>query len=146
MNKSKKGMAQFLIARCNASKLFEFIEESFDLLTESVEVLIIVYMYSTVALGRDDRDNVTLAELLSDIIAVITLIHDRMRQLLLLRHLRKHGFKHWALMTLSFCEHKSNTGVFIYTAGMDFGGQTTPRASQSLCGVPPFFFNAPAAC
>lgn len=32
MNQCQKGMAQFLIARGNASKLFEFVEEPFDLL------------------------------------------------------------------------------------------------------------------
>jgi hypothetical protein len=103
-------------------------------------------MCGTVTLGRDDRDNVMLTELLSDVITVIALIHDRMCQLLLLRHLCKHGLKHGALMTGPFREHKSDPGVFIYTASMDFGGQATPRAAQSLCGVPPVFFNAPAAC
>jgi predicted nucleic acid-binding protein len=42
MYQSQKGLAQFLIARGNASKLLEIVEESFDLLTELVEVFIIV--------------------------------------------------------------------------------------------------------
>jgi hypothetical protein len=42
MYQSQKGLAQFLIARGNASKLLEIVEESFDLLTELVEVFVIV--------------------------------------------------------------------------------------------------------
>jgi DNA invertase Pin-like site-specific DNA recombinase len=42
MNQSQKGLAQFLIPRGNASKLLEVVEEPFHLLTEFVEVFIIV--------------------------------------------------------------------------------------------------------
>jgi hypothetical protein len=42
MYQSQKGLAQFLIPRGNASKLLEIVEEPFDLLTELVEVFIIV--------------------------------------------------------------------------------------------------------
>ena len=42
MDQSQKGLAQFLIPRGNASKLLEIVEEPFDLLTEFVEVFIIV--------------------------------------------------------------------------------------------------------
>jgi len=42
MDQSQKGLAQFLIPRGNASKLLEIVEEPFYLLTEFVEVFIIV--------------------------------------------------------------------------------------------------------
>jgi hypothetical protein len=42
MYQSQKGLAQFLIPRSHASKLFEIVEEPFDLLTELGEVFIIV--------------------------------------------------------------------------------------------------------
>ena len=42
MDQSQKGLAQFLIPRSNASKLLEIVEETFYLLTEFVEVFIIV--------------------------------------------------------------------------------------------------------
>ena len=42
MYQCQKGLAQFLIPRGNASKLLEIVEEPFDLLTEFVEVFIIV--------------------------------------------------------------------------------------------------------
>ena len=39
---SQKGLAQLLIPGGDASKLFEIVEEPFDLLTELVEIFIIV--------------------------------------------------------------------------------------------------------
>ena len=42
MYQSQKGLAQFLIPRGNASKLLEIVKEPFYLLTEFVEVFIIV--------------------------------------------------------------------------------------------------------
>jgi hypothetical protein len=87
-----------------------------------------------------------LEELLSEAVAVIPLVHNRMCQRQLRRQLRKHDLKDWTLMTLPRREDYRNTGAFITTAGMDFGGQAPPRAAQSLCGLPAVFFNAPAAC
>jgi len=43
-------------------------------------------------------------------------------------------------MRLSCCQDYGDAGVFIATADMDFGGETTPRAAQSLCGVATVFF------
>jgi hypothetical protein len=42
MDQSQKGLAQFLIPRGDTSKLFEIVEEPFYLLTELVDVFIIV--------------------------------------------------------------------------------------------------------
>jgi len=85
-------------------------------------------------------------ELRSNGIAVIALVHNRMRQRLRRRHLRQHGLKDWTFMALAGREDEGDTGAFIKTAGMDFGRQATPRAAQSLCGLSAVFFNAPAAC
>jgi hypothetical protein len=49
-------------------------------------------------------------------------------------------------MTVPCGQDDRNAGTFIATAGLDFGGSAAPRAAQSLGGVPPVFFNAPAAC
>ena len=87
-----------------------------------------------------------LEEVLSDVITVISLIHNGMGQRWLWRHLREHGLKHGALMTLPCGQDDGDAGAFIETARMDFGGQAAPRAAQSLCGLPAVFFNAPAAC
>ena len=85
-------------------------------------------------------------EVLSDAITVIALVHNRMGQRWLGRHLRQHGLKDGTFMTVPCRQDNCNTGAFIATAGMDFGRQAAPRAAQSLCGLAAVFFNAPAAC
>ena len=85
-------------------------------------------------------------ELRSNGIAVIALVHNRMRQRLRRRHLRQHGLTDWTFMALAGREDAGDTGAFIKTAGRDFGRQATPRAAQSLCGLSAVFFHAPAAC
>ena len=87
-----------------------------------------------------------LDEVLSDVIAVIGLVHNRMGQRWLRRHLREDGLKHGALMTLPGGQNDGDAGAFIATTRMDFGRQAAPRAAQSLCGLPAVFFRAPAAC
>jgi hypothetical protein len=85
-------------------------------------------------------------ELLSDAIAVIPLVHNRMGQRWLWWHLGEHRRKDGTLMTLACREDYGDASAFIATAGMDFGGPAAPRAAQSLCSVAAVFFNAPAAC
>ena len=87
-----------------------------------------------------------LDKVLSDVMAIIGLVHNGMGQRWLWRHLREHGLKHGTLMTLPCGQDDCDGGAFIATARMDFGGPAAPRAAQSLCGVPAVFFNAPAAC
>ena len=100
MNQSQKGLAQFLIPRRNTAKLFEVIAEPFHLLASLVEGFILVERGSTMALWRYHRHDVLRDELLSDASAVIPLVHDRMGQRMLRRHLRKHGLKDRTLMTV----------------------------------------------
>src|SRR5215510_7203480 len=85
-------------------------------------------------------------ELLSDASTVIPLVHHRMGERRLCRHLGKDGRKDGTFMTVLRRQDDRNAGAFIATAGMDFRGQTTPRATQSLCGLAAVFFKAPAAC
>jgi hypothetical protein len=122
MNECEKGLAQFLIPRGNASKLFEFVKEPFHLLPSLVKVFIIVYGLSPIALGRYHGHNVLREELLANAITVIALIHNRMCQRRLGRHLRQHRCKDRTLMTVPGGQDDRDAGTFIATAGMDFGG------------------------
>jgi hypothetical protein len=146
MNECQKGLAQFLIPRGNASKLFEVIKEPFDLLPQLIEIFIIVYSGYAIALGRYDRDNGMHDELFSNARAVIPFIHNGMGQRRHGRHLRQHRLKDGTLMTMACRQDNRDAGAFIAAARMDFGRQAAPRAAQSLCSVSAVFFNAPAAC
>ena len=146
MNKCQKRLAQFIVPRGNAAKLFEVIEEPFCLLACLVKVCIIGNGDSPLALRWYHRHHVLRNEVRSDAVAVIPLVHNGVRQRRFLRHLREHGLKDGTLMTLPGRQDESNAGALIATARVDFGGQATPRAAESLCGLPTVFFNAPAAC
>ena len=146
MHQSQKGLAQFLIPRRNTATLFEVIEEPFPLLASLVEGCIIVERGSTMALWRYHRHDVMRNEVLSDAIAVVPLVHDRMGQRLRRRHLREHGLKDRTLMPMPRREDEGDASAFIATAGMDCGRQAAPRAAQSLGGLATVFFHAPAAC
>ncbi len=146
MNKCQKGLAQLLIPCRNTAKLFELIEEPFHLLAYLVEGFILVTRGAPIALGRYHRHDVLRDQVLSDAIAVIPFVHNRMGQNGLWRHLREHGLKDRTLMTVPGRQDDGHARAFIAATRVDVGGQAAPRAAQSLCGVAAVFFNAPAAC
>ena len=49
-----------------------------------------------------------------------------------------------AIVSVTRRQMESHCAVFVYGDRMDLGGETTPRASQSLLWT--VFFGAPAAC
>ena len=108
--------------------------------------MIILDGVGAIALGWYHRHDVLGKQVLTDGIAVIAFIHNRMGQRWLWWHLGEHPLKDRTLMRLPCRKDYGDAGVFIATADMDFGGETTPRAAQSLGGVATVFFNAPAAC
>jgi hypothetical protein len=92
------------------------------------------------------RHKARLAEVRSDVMPVIGLVHQGMGQRWLGRPLRAHGRKHGTLRTVPGWQDDGDAGAFIATARMPWGGQAAPRAPQSLGSLPPGFFHAPAAC
>jgi hypothetical protein len=108
--------------------------------------MIILESDGPIALGRDYWHDVLGQEVLTDGIAVIALVHHRMRHSGLWRYLGEHRLKDGTLMTLACGEPYRDAGAFIATANVEFGGPAAPRAAQSLCGVSTVFLNAPAAC
>src|SRR5262245_61155925 len=101
MHQSQKGLAQLRISCRNTAKWFEVMEDPFHLLASLVEGFIIVERGSTIALGRYHRHDVLCNELLSDAIAVLPLVHHRMGQRWLWRHLGEHRRKDGTLMPLA---------------------------------------------
>jgi hypothetical protein len=89
---------------------------------EFVKVFIIVYGLYPIAFRWYHGHNVLREELLADALAVIPLVHNRMCQRRLGRHLRKHRRKDGTLMTVPRREDYGDASAFIATTGMDFGG------------------------
>jgi hypothetical protein len=145
MNYSQKGLAQFLIPRGHTVKLFEVVEASFDLLASRVEVCIIVYGRCPVALWGYDRHEVMRDEGLAAAVAVLPLVHHRLRAWRRRRPRRRHGRQDGTLLTVPCREDDRDAGALVATARLAVGGPTAPSAAQSLCGLAPGFLNAPAA-
>ena len=146
MNQRQEGLAQFLLPCRNTAELFEVVEEPFHFLASLVQGVLIIDGVGAIAPGWYHRHDVLGKQVLADGIAVIACIHNRMGQRGRWWHLGEHLLKDGTLLRLSCRQANGDAGVFIATANMDVGGETTPRAAQSLCGVAPVFFNAPAAC
>jgi hypothetical protein len=146
MQKRQKGLAQLLRPCGHAATWFQGIAAPFPLLASLVEGCIIVERRGPIALGRYHRPNVLREEGLAEAMAVIPCIPNRMGQRGRGRPLRHHRLKDGGLMPVPCREDYRAPGAFIATAGMDVGGEASPRTAQSLCGVSPVFFNAPAAC
>jgi hypothetical protein len=65
-------------------------------------------------------------------VTVVATVYDGVFQRLLLRQGIKDLIKARSIMTLVPCDHKRHASGFVYTAGMDCGEKSTPRAAQAL--------------
>jgi hypothetical protein len=91
------------------------------------------------ALGRYHRHHVLREQLLSDTLAGLPLVHKRMRQRRLGRHL---AWAHTASKTGRSCQGpavRTHATPSLATASLDLGGPAAPRAAQSLCGLAAVF-------
>lgn len=97
----------------------------------------------SIPLGRDDGRHLLRPEVLADLIAIIAPVHDHICQLGQCRALVQDGFKDRRIMAGAAGQFTCDTGLFVKTAGVKFGGEPTPRAAQSLCRLPTVFFGPP---
>jgi hypothetical protein len=84
--------------------------------------------------------------MLAELITVIPLVPDRIRQLWERRVLGTDDLKHRRIMAGAAGQLERDTGLFVENASMECGGTSTPRAAQSLCRLVPIVVRAPAAC
>ena len=146
MHEGKIQRAQFVIARGHPTKLLQAVEKALHFFAERVAFCIIVDGLFPVFLRRNDRGHTLVLEPLADVVTIIAAVHDRVCERLGLGQLIQDLIKARRIMALAPREHKRDTGGFVYAAGMDFGGKSSPRAAQSLGRLTTVFFNAPAAC
>ena len=79
MNQRQKGLAQLLIPCGHTPTWLEILAEPFPLLTEFVEVLLLVKMGCPVALREYDRHNGMRDEVLAHAVPVIPLVPNGLR-------------------------------------------------------------------
>jgi hypothetical protein len=146
MQECEKALAQFVIARPPTAKLLYVVENALHFLASFVRCCSVVQGLLPVFLRGDHRGHALCLERVAHVITVIASVHDGLFSRLFLGQLRKDGIEARGIMTLATGEDERHTGRFVYRASMDFGGKSTPRASQSLGRLAAVFFNAPAAC
>ena len=146
MNKRQERPTELVITSGNAAKLLELVEEPLNLLAQLVLLRIVMYRLGPVRLRRDDGLNPLHCQELTNGIAVICLVHHHRPQ----PRQRWHPLPHWLephrIITLSTGQHERHPGTLVRAGRVQLGGQSTPRATQSLGLLPTVFFDAPAAC
>jgi hypothetical protein len=140
MEAGEKVAGGFFVARRDASKLFEILEETLDQVALGVESVVAIAFDFTIGFGRDDRFDLSTFEGGDKAIRVIAFVsEDR-----IWRHV---GDKHLGLgdiVYLSAGEAQRQRIAQGVDDDMNFCGQSGARAAYGL--VEPPFFRAPALC
>ena len=147
MNQRQEGSTEFLIPRGNAAELLKLVEEPLHLLAPLVLFRVIGQRLSAIHPWGNDRLNPQLPQKGTDGLTVIGLVHHRHLQP---RYCRRqclpHGLEAHRVVALAPTQHERDTGAVVGAGYMQLGGQTPPRATQSLGGLAAVLLGAPAAC
>lgn len=122
--------------------MFEFVEEAFDDVALFVEFAIIGTLELAVALGRNDDPSCGSADVVDQMIGIVSLIGQSSLRLKTLDEVVGEG----DVVALTRCADQAERIAERIAGGVDFGTQSTPRPAQALGIRPPFTLRAPAAC
>ena len=100
----------------------------------------------TIRSGRNHRLNPLHRQELTNGMAVIRLVHHRSHHPKSPRHPLPHRLESRRVVTLSPTQRERYAGAFVGAGRVQLGGQSAPRAAQSLSLLSTVFFDAPAAC
>ena len=146
MNKRQERPTELVITGGNTAELLELVEEPLNLLTQLVLLRIVMNRPDSVRLRRDDGLNPLHCQELTNDIAVICLVHHHRPQPRQRWHPLPHRLESHRIIALSTSQHERHPGALVRAGRVQLGGQSTPRAAQSLGLLPTVFFDAPAAC
>jgi len=142
--KAKKRALEFVISSGNSPEFFELTEETLDLVALFVELDVIKDRLFSVGLGRDYRFDAIFGELIPDFVGIISFVYSRSFDNVVLIDSAIKLLKAAAIMDVSATQRHSDALVFVDASGVNLGGCSASRASNSLLGA--LFFGAPAAC
>ena len=130
----------FFVARRDAAKLLDILEETLDQVAFRIEGVVAVAFDLAVGLGRNDRLDFSTFEAGDEAICVIAFVsQDRLRL-----NLGDEGFGLRDVVNLSSGEAQRQWIAQGVDHGMNFGGQPAARATYGLVEAP--FFRASALC
>jgi hypothetical protein len=143
-NGGEEGFGQFVVARSDAAKLFEFVEKALDAVTTPIKGFVAGRFLAAGADGRDDRFDSVQGQALANALGVVALVESgELRDVVRVEAFVK-SFKLPAIVGLAGAQVEGERTVFVEGRRVDFGGEASARAPQSL--LRPVFFGAPAAC
>ena len=128
-----------VVARGNATELFEPLEAILDEMPPLIHVGIVRDGRLSVVLGRDDGERASLVEFGAHGIVVECLVADERREL----DAGDQRLDADAVMTLAWKKNEADQVAQRICERHDLGGQATARAADGLIESPPF---APVAC
>jgi hypothetical protein len=98
VNKGQERLAPLLVTGRNSTKVFHFVEEALNFLTQLVWLSVIEHRRLAMLPGWDDRSHLLSPEMLANLLTVIPLVHDHILQLGECRALGKDDRKNWRIM------------------------------------------------
>lgn len=140
MDSGEKVSGGFLIARRDASEVFDRIEEAFDEVAFGIEREVAGTLNLAVSLWRDDGRDAARLEAGDEAVGVITFVGDHGFRLDLGG--KRFGFSD--VVDVTACEADRERIAEGVDDGMDLGGQPAPRAPDGVVLAP--FLRAPALC
>ena len=144
MDCGEEGLAQFVIARRDASEMFQLVEKALDAIAPSVAVLVVVGLLAARAHRRNDCFNTVERQAFADAIGIVTFVEGRRLQDVVGIKTVIKNFKLPTIVRFPWGQVERNATVFVDRRRVDFRRETSARSSQSL--IAPVFFGAPAAC
>jgi len=142
-NEGEEVSFEFFIAGGDSAELFDFVEETLDLVALLVAFLVVDEDFQAVGLGRDHRRDALGLKLGADGVAVIGFVHDGLLDSCpRIKGVNEH-FTHWRIPHLPCREADIDHVGFGSAQGMNFRRQSAAGTAEGLIT---FFLAAPAAC
>jgi hypothetical protein len=133
---------QFVVARCDPPELLELVEKSFDDVALFIEHLVVGVLMLAVTPWRDHRLGTDIQDGVHQAVGVIGSIRQHRLRFDAVDEIEP--FDHVVFMA-GPCQQAARIAQSIGGRGK-LGREATPRATQALGFLAPFFFGAPAAC
>jgi len=131
---------ELVVARGDASEMLEFVEEAFDQVTLSIELMVNGSLVFAVALGGDVRPRAVFGDQLEDGLGVISLVADGIVSGTQALEQCRDGRLVGRLPRRQQKSDRQATGI---DDGMDLGAQSSTRTADGVIRAP---FFPPAAC
>ena len=139
MDGCEKVFGELIIACCDGSKMFEFVEESLDEVTLAIKGKIAWQRNRAAGMGRNDRGDLPVGQKFDEGVGVVGLVTNQSSRTGILEQRLCAD----EIVGLSWCEQQLDGITQRIDERVNFGTQSATRSADRLLAV---FFRAPALC